>query len=230
MKNKLLYLLLMAFPFVATAQECSKMYGFLKTGTQLEYTYYNKKGKVESVNTQKVTRIENRKDTVVSTFDVTSVNEKGKELYRNTFPIKCYAGTVFMDMRSITPSQQNAGQSADMQMEISGSDLVFPPDMKSGQTLPDAEMGIIMRLGSLQVMNVRYFVKNRKVEGEETITTAAGTYKCLKISYDMEYKFMGTHNIHTLYWYAPEAGMVKSVSYDKKGNEEGRIELTKFGK
>jgi hypothetical protein len=230
MKKTILYLCLLAFPFIAPAQECSKMYGFFKTGTQLEYTHYNKKGKVESVNTQKLTQIENRKDTLVATFEVTSVNEKGKQLYSNNFPIKCYAGTVFMDMRSVTPSQQNAGQSADMQIEVTGSDLVFPPDMKSGQVLADAEMGIIMRLGSLQVMNTKYFIKNRKVEGEESITTAAGTYKCLKISYDMEYKFMGTRNIHTLYWYAPEAGMVKSVSYDKKGNEEGRIELTKFGK
>lgn len=230
MKKTSLYLLLFTLPFITAAQDCGKMYDFLNKGVQLEYTHYNKKGKVEMVNTQKVTQLENRKDTLIATFDVTSVDEKGKEMRRSTFPMKCHAGTIYMDIRSMMPPQQNGNQSADMQIEFTGSDLVFPSSMKPGQTLPDAEMGMIMRLGTLQVMNTKYYVKNRKVEGEETVTTTAGTYKCLKISYDFEYKLMGTRSIHTLYWYAPAVGMVKSISYDKKGNEEGRIELTKFVK
>jgi hypothetical protein len=32
------------------------------------------------------------------------------------------------------------------------------------------------------------------------------------------------------YWYAPGLGYVKSVSYDKKGNELTRSELTKYTK
>jgi len=230
MKKTSLYLALLALPFVSAAQDCAKMYGFLGKNVQMEYTHYDKKGKVSMVNTQKVVQLENRKDTLVATLDVRSVNEKGKELYNNTLPMKCYAGTVYMDLRSMVPPQQNTKQSGDVQIEISGSDLVFPPAMKAGQSLPDAEMGMIMRLGTLQMMNTRYYIKNRKVEGEESVTTPAGTYKALKISYDFGYKFMGTHNLHTLYWYAPEVGMIKSVSYDKKGNEDSRIELTKFVK
>lgn len=210
------------------AQECAGMYDYFKEGVQLEYTHYDKKGKIESVNTQHVTRIENRRDTLVATFEVTSVDDKGKEVFRNTFPIKCHEGTVYMDMRGVVPPQQNQEGAPDMKIEVRGTDQTFPPDMKPGQILPDAEMEITVRMGDIQLMTTKYTIKNRKVEAAEAITTVAGTYKCLKISYDFEYKLMGTRSIHTLYWYSQAVGMVKSVSYDKKGNEESWIELTKF--
>jgi hypothetical protein len=230
MKKISLYLFMLATPFTILSQNCAEMYDYYKEGVLMEYTSYDKKGKVESVNTHKVTRIDKSADTLIATIAVTSVNEKGKELFQNTFPMKCHAGTVYMDLRSIIPPQQNTGQSADMQLEISGTDMTFPANMKPGQTLPDAEMGLIMRMGSLQLLNTRYFVKNRKVEAEETVTTTAGTFKCLKISYDFEYKLLGTRTIRTLYWYSTAVGLVRSVTFDKKGNEDGRMELTKLVK
>lgn len=231
MKKLSLYLFFLSFSFSAAAQECSKMYDYFKEGVQLEYTNYDKKGKVSSTNTQKITRLENSADTLIAIIDMSGVDEKGKETFKNSsFPLKCYKGTIYMDLRSLVPPQQNSKQSADMQIEISGSDLMFPPDMKTGQALPDAEMGIKMSLGSLNLMNTKYYIKNRKVEGEETITVPAGTYKCMKISYDFEYKLMGTRTIHTMYWYSPSVGMVRSISYDKKGNEDSKTELTKFVK
>ena len=230
MKKTSFYLLLLLMPWSAFAQDCAKMYDYYHKGVLLEYTHYDKKGKIESVNTQKVVGVNQHADTLIATFALTSVDEKGKEVYQNTFPVKCHAGTVYVDLRAVVPPQQNNNQSADMQMEVSGTDMTFPPAMKPGQSLPDAEMSLKMSLGGLQLMNVRYFIKNRKVEAEEAITTAAGTYKCIKISYDLEFKLMGTRTIHTLYWYSPSVGMIKSVTFDKKGNEDSRIELTKFVK
>ena len=206
------------------------MYDYFQEGVTLEYTHYNKKGKVEMVNTQKVTGISHVADTLVATITTKMVNEKGKEMYQGGFPMKCHAGTIYMDMRSMAPPQQASGQSDDMKVQIRSTDQVYPADMKVGQSLPDAEMEMTMSLGALQIMSTQYFIKNRKVEAEESVTTAAGTYKCLKISYDFEYKLMGTRTNHTVQWYAGSVGMVKSISYDKKGEEESRMELSKFVK
>ncbi len=227
MKKLSLYILLFTFSFPATAQECAEMFDYLKVGTTLEYSNFNKKGKLESINTQKVTQVGHSSDTLVATFAMTSTNEKGKEIFKNTFPMKCHAGTVFMDMSAMVPQQQNAQNSPDMQVAITSTDQVFPANMKVGQALPDAEMDMKMSMGGLQLMNTHYSMKNRKVEAQETVTTAAGTYKCLKISYDFEYKLLGTRTTHTEYWYSPSVGMVKSINYDKKGSEESRMELTK---
>ncbi len=227
MKKLSLCLLLSTFSIAVGAQECAEMFDYLKVGVTLEYSNFNKKGKLESVNTQNVTQVGHSGDTLVATFAMTTTNEKGKELFKSTFPMKCHAGTVFMDMSSMVPQQQN---SPDMQVAVTSTDQVFPANMKVGQTLPDAEMDMKMSMGGLQLMNTHYSMKNRKVEAEETITTAAGTYKCLKISYDFEFKLMGTRTNHTEYWYSPSVGMVKSINYDKKGNEESRMELTKVVK
>lgn len=229
MKNFLFCACLVAWAAASEAQDCAVMYDYFKKGVTLEYTSYDEKGKVLAVNTQKVRQIDQVADTLVATFDLTSVNGKGKEQYQNTFPMKCHAGTVFVDMRTMMPPQTKQ-ESADMQMEFKGNDQVFPASMQVGQTLPDANMEMTMRLGGMTLMNTQYFIKNRKVEAREEITTPAGTYNCLRISYDFEYKLMGTRTNHTLYWYSPSVGMVRSVSYDKKGKEESRMELTKFVK
>lgn len=220
--------MLWAAPLALFGQDCAAMYDYFQEGVTLEYTNYNKKGKVESVMTQKVMAIEEEADTLIATFDLSSTDEKGKELFRNSFPVKCHAGVIYMDMRSIIPPNQGSADGQDMQIEVQSTDMVFPPDMKPGQTLPDAEMQMTMRMGGMQLMSTRYTISNRKVEAEESITTAAGTYKCLKISYDLEYKLLGTRTIHTEYWYSTAVGMVQTISYDKKGNVDGRMVLTNF--
>ncbi|MCB9315019.1 MAG: hypothetical protein H6569_02665 [Lewinellaceae bacterium] len=207
------------------AQDCAKMYDYFKEGVTLEYTNYNKKDKVEGVLIHRVGSIEEKSDSLIATINLTTTDAKGKQVSEVSYPMKCFQGVIYMDMRSLIPQQSN--QSPQVEVEMKGTDLTYPPDMKPGQTLPDAEMEMTMRMGGLQLMNNRYQIKNRKVEAEESVTTTAGTYSCLKISYDFEYKLMGTRTTHTEFWYAPEVGMVKSVNYDRKGNVESRSELTK---
>jgi hypothetical protein len=228
-KITVLVLFLAALPLFTAAQDCADMYDYFKEGVTLEYTNYGKKGKVESVTTQRISRVEESADTLIAVIEATSVSEKNKKPNQFTFPIKCHAGTIFVDMRSVVP-QQDMGDMPDLEIEINGTDLTYPPDLKVGQTLPDSEMEFTMRMGGMQIMNTKYFITNRKVETRENVTTTAGTYDCFKISYDFEYTLMGKRTSHTEYWYAPSVGMVKSVSYDKKGNEDSRMELTKFSK
>ncbi|MEZ4892831.1 MAG: hypothetical protein R2778_07415 [Saprospiraceae bacterium] len=65
---------------------------------------------------------------------MTAVDKKGKNPYQNTFPMKCYKGSIYMDMRSIIPPTQNRQQTADVQISVSGTDQMFPGDMRVGQT------------------------------------------------------------------------------------------------
>lgn len=218
-------LLLLAAPMAA--QDCATMYAYFKEGVTLEYTNYNKKDKVDGVLTHRVSSIEEKSDTLIAAINLTTTDAKGKQVSELSYPMKCFQGVIYVDMRSMIPQQPGGQQSPQVDVEMKGTDLTYPPDMKPGQILPDAEMEMTMRMGGLQLMSNRYQIKNRKVEAEESVTTAAGTYACLKISYDFEYKLMGTRTMRTEFWYAPEVGMVKSVNYDRKGNVESRSELTK---
>lgn len=223
-------LLMLVLPFGLYAQDCSDMFSYLREGVTFEYTNYDKKGKVESVGTQKVAGVEERNDTLIANINFSMVDKKGKEAYTNSFPLKCYDKVFYVDMRSVIPQQSNQNQSPDMQIEVNGDDLTFPPDMKPGQTLPDGEMEMKMSMGAIRLMSVKYATKNRKVEARETITTPAGTFDCVRISYDFEYQLMGTRTEHIEYWYDGSVGMVKSVTYDKRGEEKSRTELTRLEK
>ncbi len=230
MKNLLLYCFFLAFSHFSKAQDCTNMHDYFKEGVIMEFTDYDSKGKIQDVRTQKVTRVYKSQDTLVAMLESIVLNKKGKETSRANFPIKCLSGAIFIDLRSVTQPQEQAKQSTDVEVEIRGTDQVFPYSMGIGQSLPDAELETTMRLGGLQIFHSVFLIKNRKVEAEEMATTAAGTYKCLKISYEVEFKLMGTRTIRTICWYSQKVGLVKSINYDKKGNEESRTELTKFVK
>lgn len=227
MSKPIFTLLLACLPFIAIAQDCATMYEYFKEGVLLEYTSYGKKGKVESTSTQRVTRIEQSGDTLIAVLDLVIVSEKDKKSHQITMPMKCHEGTIYVDPRAVMPLQE-ASQTPDMQVEVSGTDMSFPPDLKPGQTLPDNTFEVSMRMNNIQVMKTQYSIKNRKVESAGDVTTPAGTYPCVKITHDFEYKLIGTRTNRIETWYNPTVGTVKSITYDKRGNEESRTELTKF--
>ena len=75
------------------------------------------------------------------------------------------------------------------------------------------------------------FVRNRQAEAEESVTTPAGTWNCVRISFEMEMvsrtagipirvRIKGTE------WYAPGFGVVKTESFNKNGKLAGTSEIT----
>jgi hypothetical protein len=70
-------------------------------------------------------------------------------------------------------------------------------------------------------------VINRKVETIEDLTVPAGTFNCLKIIGDVSGKVLGLSiSGKSAQWYSPGVGMVKSESYDKKGELSSSMVLT----
>jgi hypothetical protein len=210
------------------AQSCRDAVDFFKEGALLEYTNYDGKGKGQSVVQQTVRSLKENRDTLTALVDVKSFDNKGKETFNNYFPIKCHLGNIYMDMRSMVPNQMGAGTNAAAQVEITGSDLIFPSDMQPGQTLPDSDMKVKMTMNGMQLMSTDVRMYNRKVAAKESLTTPAGTFDCIKMTYNIEVKLMGTRTSYCEFWYAKKVGTVKSVTFDKKGDVESRMELTKF--
>ena len=79
-------------------------------------------------------------------------------------------------------------------------------------------------------MTMKFDIKNRKVEKKESITTPAGTFVCYKVTYDMDMKVLMRRSMKTAEWLAPGVGVVKTETYNQKGELEGYTELTKFVK
>lgn len=231
MKNLLFLLLLAVTTQPMFAQDCDATYGVLKEGMRLEYTNYNKKGAADMTIKQLCRKVETSNDTIIATMDAQGMDDKGKETYARTYTLKCLAGVFYMSMQSLMPPQSgSASSSSGMEMQIEGGDLAYPSDLKVGQVLPDAEMLIKMSTGGMQLMKTRYKITNRKVESAEKVTTKAGTFDCMKITYDLEMNLLGKKTYHAALWMAKNVGMVKTENYDKKGAVDGSMQLTLFQK
>jgi hypothetical protein len=127
----------------------------------------------------------------------------------------------------------------DVQIVFEGDQLTIPSDLKAGQSLKDLNfvVKIVSDNPAMKAMatNTNVSIKNRKVVGKEKITTAAGTYDCFKMTYDSEstVSIMGmkrTMNSSSVEYLSEGAGMVKSESYDEKGNLNSYVELSSFKK
>ncbi len=230
MKNLLFLLLLAAWLQPALAQDCAATYGVLKEGTRLEYTNFNKKGEADLTIKQLCRKVETSNDTIIAVMDAQGINEKGEEAYARSYTLKCLAGVFYMNMQALLPAQAGGATNPGMEMQIEGGELAYPSDMQPGQTLPDAEMLIKVSMSGMQLMKTRYHITNRKVESAEKVTTKAGTFDCMKITYDLEMNLLGKKTYRAAQWIAKNVGMVRTENYDKKGGVEGSMQLTLFQK
>jgi hypothetical protein len=70
---------------------------------------------------------------------------------------------------------------------------------------------------------------NRKVEALEDIAVKAGNFNAFKLTGDVSGTIIGIKvNTKSVDWYAYGVGLVKSESYDKKGDLKTVMELVEF--
>ena len=78
-------------------------------------------------------------------------------------------------------------------------------------------------------MTMTMNIFNRSIVGEESISTPAGTFDCIKMTYDFDSK-MGIIKVRgsAEQWYTKDQVMVQSITKNKKGKEIGKSVLTKL--
>ena len=94
----------------------------------------------------------------------------------------------------------------------SGETRGIPRYPKVGK-LPDYEFHIKVSLISMTVIG-----ENRRIVGRESIQTEAGVFDCFILEETITTKAMMTKDVENIRsWYAYGIGLVKEVTYDKKG-------------
>ncbi|MDE6207388.1 MAG: DUF3108 domain-containing protein [Muribaculaceae bacterium] len=138
-------------------------------------------------------------------------------------------------IESIVTMYQEAGhplstgdrEDLEKQVTVRGQiDLAISPDMAEGTVLPKKSLKI--NAGPTQFA---FNMWEGKILGNEKVTTEAGEFDCLKLSYVMKINAGGQNQRYTVTeWYAPGVGTVKSVNTDKKGKVIAHEELTSINK
>lgn len=205
---------------------CSKFYPMTE-GVYMEYTNYNKKGKVEGVSSFKVTNVDVNGATTNATMAINLKDEKGKDIYTTDYKLSCTGNMVTLDYESILPSDMMK-QYGDMDIEVSGNDIEIPNDLSVGQDLADANVTMKINMGAMN-MNMAVDMKNRKVEKKENVTTPAGAYDCYVLYSENHSKMMMANKMYTSrVWLAEGVGMIKQETYKKNGDVMSSTMLTSY--
>ena len=203
--------------------ECSKFYPF-KEGTKFQITSYDKNDKSAGAINYIVKESSGNKATLA--FEMK--DEKGKLVTASEYDMTCENDGISIDFKSLL-APGILEQYEDMEVDISGTNLILPNSLSSGQTLPDSNMLMNVKMTPIN-MKMTVNITNRKVEGMEEITMPAGTFECYVLSYDQESKMGIKVRGSAKQWLAKDVGMVKQETYNKKGKIIGKSLLTKFEK
>lgn len=229
MRLKSVVLLLPAAAVVSMAfmpgDSCS-VYAPSKKDMALQYSHFSAKDKPEGSTEMKVLDVKN--DGPVTSIRVQSevFDKKSKPVGTSTYELKCEGGTFYVDMQSMVSSEQKAAFK-DMKLDVQGDKLDIPANPVAGQTLKDGSLQMKgSQEGSPISFNLTMKISNRKVEAIEDITVPAGTYKAVKITYDMDTKFMIPVKSKAAEWYVKDIGLVRSETYDKNGKLQGYMVLS----
>ncbi|MDR2234092.1 MAG: hypothetical protein LBE56_13345 [Tannerella sp.] len=190
-------------------------------GVSLTYATKNAKGKVQNYSKQTVTAVEGSGSNFTVTYASEAMDAKKKTL--PNVPIISYTykvenGAVVIDPKAILNSVATASPTDGA---AEGSPMILPADMQAGDALPDCEMKM-----KIAFINVSASYTEGVCEGNETITTEAGTFDCKKTKFRCKSSAMGIKTemiVHA--WYAPEIGLIKQDMYNTKGKLNTTQEL-----
>lgn len=225
--KKLLVLLMVAFCGLTVSAQ--KAFFPSKNGTKMTYQSFDKKGKVASQTVYTVKEVSGSGDHFKVTYQVESLDPKGNKVFIDEVSVKQEGDKMFFDMSNLlnkSAFQQNGEIPASV--EISGNNMELPLVPVPGVSLPDASVTMSMKMGFIN-LKMAVNVVNRRVEAIEDVAVKAGTYNAFKISGDVSGTILGVKvNTKSIDWYSYGIGVVKSESYDKKGNLESVMELVEL--
>jgi hypothetical protein len=223
MKKLILFTVVILSVMVLKAQET---FFPTKEGMVLTYKNFDKKEKLSGVMKYTIEKVNISGSDIDFTYLCEVLDNKEKLVFKEEITVHQKGDVMYFDMGNFLNKaafQQEGTIPAEV--EVKGNNMEIPLNPKPGQTLPDANIEMAMKMGFVN-MKMSADITNRKVEGIEDISVSGGTFKCYKFSGDVNTVAMGIKvQAKTVEWFAKGIGTVKTESYDKKGNLTGRTEL-----
>jgi hypothetical protein len=227
--KKLIFLI--AVLFLSLQISAQKAFSPSKAGTKLTYQSFDKKGKMAGQTKYTVKEITGNGDNYTIVYDIENLDDKGNRVYIDEVSVKQEGDKMYFDMSNFLNKaafQQNG--EIPPSIEITGNNMEIPLIPVPGDTLPDANVTMAMKMGFLN-LKMTVNVTNRKVEAMEDITVKAGSFNAFKLTGNVSGTVVGIKiNSKSNDWYAYGVGLVKTETYNKKGDLQAVLELVEIEK
>ncbi|TVR39459.1 MAG: hypothetical protein EA394_09605 [Bacteroidia bacterium] len=223
-------ILFLMIPFVAFSQMCN-YYLPLVENTGLVYEHYDQRDRLEGSQTITIKQVETEGDRIIATLATEQFDRRNRPQFEAEYNIVCEGNILYIDMESLLNEAMLEGFK-DMDMQIEGDGIIFPTDMRVGETLPDASMNISIRSGGMQMAEMQIRITDREVLSKETVTVPAGTFEAFKISYvtHFETRAMGIpirSRSKSIEYHAENVGLVRSETYNERDRLQGSQVLSR---
>jgi hypothetical protein len=140
----------------------------------------------------------------------------GKSLGKRNFIYQCFNNIFSFDIHS-EPNQANV---TGLSSKVDPSLMGYPAGMKVGEHFPDANLPYRATVSGMPIDWIDK-ITNRQVVAQENVTTPAGSWSALKITYDLTTVLKGAkprnppvYNITE--WYVPGFGIVQYEGFGRK--------------
>lgn len=226
MRNLLLIATILFSGMLAKAQD---IFFPTKKGTVLEYKVYDKNEKETGMVRYTITDVTSSGDNTDITYLLESVDANDKPIFKEEITISKRGDKLFVDMsKFLNKAAFKQGGEIPGEIEISGNEMEIPSNLKLGDILPDSNVEMALKMGFIN-LKMSADVSDRKVEAVENVTVEAGSFDTYKLTSTVSAKALGMKtSTSSAEWIAKGVGMVKSESYDKKGNVTSHTELVSF--
>ncbi len=222
------FLSLICQSYMAGDDNCNGYYP-TKAGTVYEISSYNGNDKLTGVAKYGISDAVTAGDTLILSVSGAWNDNNGKPLHTSSFKVKCLHSTVFMNMSNmglLDPKQTFPGKGS---VTMQGDYLNIPSNPHPDEVLKSGTLTIILdhtRKKDTIPWLITSTISNRRVEKMEKITTPAGTFNCVKITYDVSTFTIFVVKSHVAEWYALNTGIVRSERYSEDGQIQGYSVLT----
>jgi hypothetical protein len=213
MKNFTILLLIIMVLNRANGQMC-KNYKFFQSGSEIEMSHFDKKNKLTSVSISKVKNITSLPNGYESSMESVMKDEKGKEVFSGDLKIKCENDILALSMKNMIPGDQLAGLK-DMEMKINETFIDYPASLNETAMLKDGNFSAEIYSGNMKIMTMKFEILNRKVVGKENVSTKAGNFDCVKITYTSKIKMVFNISYEVTEWFSPSLGVIKTETSNK---------------
>jgi len=212
----------LALAFLIQAQDCTYYFPATKDATY-ETKSYNAKDKL--TGSTKVTVLEKSGNAVK--FHCEVFDDKGKQLSKGDYEVTCENGEFKIDMNQYLKGVDPTAYQG-MEVKMDSKQMTIPSKLQAGQKLNDGEISMKVSNQFMTILNMVTKITNRKVESFQDMTVPAGTYKCAKLTYDVESKAIVNAKSKGVEYIAEKVGVVRSESYDEKGKLTSYSVMTSF--
>lgn len=210
-----------------------------KNGTELHYVNYDEAGQSISNVTTTVKNVTNEDGKTLADYYSKTVTTKTKNNTSYSLTQWSYDGNNTVCTEDLMyelyiasdsdPDKYGPTAKAALQEDRKfdgDNSFTLSDNAKAGESMPDSSYKLILNMlkNEINISGAAYM-------GNETVSTTAGKFDCIKISYLKRTKIvLKTTTLRITEWYAKGVGLVKSEAHDTKGNAYGKTLLTKIVK